>query len=229
MRGFTPDAEQAMLVHDWPGNITEMRQCITDALDKTDKDWITPVDLGLFKGIRAEGAPYQSEPLPFLSALQREEQQDDSYVPSSMDALDLALGEAVNNLVSGNRLQPLGIWAEDDMVLAALDRYREDRSKAALLLHTRARNISRWLPKIRARDEQRNSLPLWQDCRRLLREWIRESPLADDSPLVRVQGLLLAHVERHTAATTVTQRAGILGVSVPTYHKRLRSEAGAAE
>ena len=229
MRGFTPDAEQAMLVHDWPGNITEMRQCITDALDKTDKDWITPVDLGLFKGIRAEGAPYQSEPLPFLSALQREEQQDDSYVPSSMDALDLALGEAVNNLVAGNRLRPLGIWAEDDMVLAALDRYREDRSKAALLLHTRARNISRWLPKIRARDEQRNSLPLWQDCRRLLREWIRESPLADDSPLVQVQGLLLAHVERHTGATTVTQRAGILGVSVPTYHKRLRSEAGAAE
>ena len=229
MRGFTPDAEQAMLAHDWPGNITEMRQCITDAMDKTDKDWITPVDLGLFKGIRAEGAPYQSEPLPFLSVLQREEQQeDDSYVPTSVDALDLALGEAVNNLVSGASLRPLGTWAEDDMVLAALDRYRGDRSKAAQLLHTRARNISRWLPKIGARDEQRNSLPLWQDSRRLLREWIRELPLSDDSPLAQIQDLLLAHVERHTAATTVTQRAGILGVSVPTYHKRLRA-AGAAE
>ncbi|MCP4842024.1 MAG: hypothetical protein GY887_09865, partial [Halieaceae bacterium] len=46
MKGFTPDAEQAMLQYDWPGNISEMRQCIQDALDKTPKDWLTPVDLG---------------------------------------------------------------------------------------------------------------------------------------------------------------------------------------
>ena len=53
MKGFTPDAEQAMLLYDWPGNISEMRQCIYDALEKTDKDWLTPVDLGLFNGINS--------------------------------------------------------------------------------------------------------------------------------------------------------------------------------
>jgi L-asparaginase II len=40
-----------------------------------------------------------------------------------------------------------------------------------------------------------------------------------------VQTMLLSHVQRHTAATNVVQRAGILGVSVPTYHKRLRALA----
>ena len=67
MKGFTPDAEQAMLLYDWPGNISEMRQCILDALEKTEKDWLTPVDLGLFKGISPDGAPYLAEPRPFLT------------------------------------------------------------------------------------------------------------------------------------------------------------------
>ena len=225
IKGFTRDAEQAMLQHDWPGNITEMRQCITDALDKSDKEWITPVDLGLFKGISADGAAPASDSLPFLSALERDSSEDDTYKPSVLESLDQALGEAVNNLVAGDGMLPLGTWAEDDMVLAALGRYRDNISRAAQLLHTRARNISRWLEKIHARDQERNSHPLWQDCRRLLREWVRESPQADASPMETVQTMLLSHVQRHTAATNVVQRAGILGVSVPTYHKRLRALA----
>ena len=44
-----------MLQHDWPGNISEMRQCIVAAMDKTDKEWLTPVDLGIFKGLSAAG------------------------------------------------------------------------------------------------------------------------------------------------------------------------------
>ncbi len=76
MKGFTPDAEQAMLLYDWPGNISEMRQCIYDALEKTDKDWLTPVDLGLFKGINPDGVPYLPEPMPFLATVQADESDD---------------------------------------------------------------------------------------------------------------------------------------------------------
>jgi DNA-binding NtrC family response regulator len=226
LQGFTPDAEQAMLRHDWPGNITEMRQCIVDALDRSDKDWITPVDLGLYKGISAEGAPREPESLPFLSMLeQRDAAAAETYAPPTLEALDVALGEAVNNLVAAGDIRPLGTWAEDDMVLAALDRYRGNPGKAAQLLHTRSRNISRWLPRIEDRDEERNSHPLWQDCRRLLREWVRESPLAEESPIEQLQAMLLVHVQRQTADTSVADRAGILGVSVPTYHKRLKAAA----
>ena len=65
MQGFTPDAEEAMLQHDWPGNISEMRQVITSAMDHTDKDWITPVDLGLFKGVSPQEEPRAAGNRPF--------------------------------------------------------------------------------------------------------------------------------------------------------------------
>ena len=109
------------------------------------------------------------------------------------------------------------------MVLAALERYRGNPGKAAGLLHTRSRNISRWLPKIESREAERNSYPLWQESRRLLREWVRDLPLTEESPMERVQDRLLEHVQRRSADTSVAERAGILGVSVPTYHKRLRA------
>ena len=211
-----------MLQHDWPGNITEMRQCIVDALDRTDKAWITPVDLGLYKGIRAEGGSRDPETKPFLTILDEQGASGEAYTPSTLETVEQALGEAVNNLVASGDVRPLGTWAEDDMVLAALDRYRGNPGKAAELLHTRSRNISRWLPKIEIREQDRNSYPLWQECRRLLREWVRELPLSEESPMERVQGRLLEQLQRCSADTSVAERAGILGVSVPTYHKRLR-------
>ena len=230
LKGFTPDAEQAMLLHDWPGNITEMRQCIVDALERSDKEWITPVDLGLFKGINVEGAPRKAQSQPFLSAFEQGgSDSDDTYVPTTLESLDVALGQAVNNLVAARDIRPLGTWAEDDMVLAALERYRGNPGKAAAMLHTRSRNISRWLPKIEDRDEARNGHPQWQECRRLVREWVRESPLGETSPLETLQALLLAHVQRQAGATSVAERARLLGVSVPTYHKRLKSSAAAEQ
>ena len=61
--------------------------------------------------------------------------------------------------------------------------------------------------------------------RRLARE-VRESPLTGESPIAQVQVMLLGHVQRHSGATSVAERAQMLGVSIPTYHKRLKSEAG---
>ncbi len=228
LKGFTPDAEQAMLLHDWPGNITEMRQCIVDALERSDKAWITPVDLGLYKGISAEGSSRETGSEPFLSVFERQgdRSQEQAYTPTRLESLDVAIGQAVNNLVAAGDIRPVGSWAEDEIVLAALDRYRGNSAKAATLLDTRSRNITRWLPKIEAREEARNSHPLWQEVRRLLREWVRELPLAEESPIARVQAMLLAHLQRHAGATGVAERARMLGVSIPTYHKRLKTEAG---
>ena len=226
LKGFTPDAEQAMLLHDWPGNITEMRQCIVDALERSsDKAWITPVDLGLFKGISAEGSFAEPENQPFLTIFEQGQARDgdETYAPTTLESLDVALGQAVNNLVGGGDVRPVGTWAEDDIVLAALDRYRGNAGKAATLLHTRSRNISRWLSKIEAREEDRNSHPHWQEARRLLREWVRETPVADESPIEQVQTLVLGHLQRQAEVTSVAERARMLGVSVPTYHKRLKS------
>jgi len=222
MKGFTPDAEQAMLLYDWPGNISEMRQCIIDAMDKTAKDWLTPVDLGLFKGLTPGGAPYLPEPSPFLVMVEENADHGDTYVPSALETLDVALGEAVYNLLTSRSVKPLGAWADDEVVLATLDRYRDDSGRAAGFLHTKPRNISRWLPKIQARDAERNGSSLWQKPRRLLREWIRESPRLPESPQRVVQGLLLAHVDKQCDSISAANRARIIGVSMPTYLKRLR-------
>ena len=223
MKGLTPDAERAMLLYDWPGNISEMRQCIYDALEKTDKDWLTPVDLGLFKGIDPDGTPHLPEPEAFLTlAEKKEEGEDDVYVPSAMEALDVALGEAVHNLLDLGLVKPLGAWMEDELVLAVLDRYRNDLRRTSDFLQTKPRNISRWMPKIEQREEERNSSSLWQRPRRLLRDWVRESAQMEDSPLLMMQYKLMAHINEQGAALSTAKRAQIMAVSTPTYLKRMR-------
>lgn len=225
MKGFTPDAEHAMLLYDWPGNISEMRQCIHDALEKTDKDWLTPVDLGLFTGINPEGMPYLPEPRPFLATLQAGEVEEENYVPSAVEALHVALGEAVHALLALNMIKPLGAWLEDELVLATLDRYRGDLRRSGEFLHTKPRNISRWLPKIASREDERNGSALWQKPRRLLREWVRESPHLDTSPLTLMTDTLMAHVNEQGSSLGSATRARIMGVSTPTYLKRMRDIA----
>ncbi|CAA0121796.1 Transcriptional regulatory protein ZraR [Halioglobus japonicus] len=225
MKGFTPDAEQAMLLYDWPGNISEMRQCIHDALEKTDKDWLTPVDLGLFTGIKPDGAPYLPEPKPFLAVAATQPSDDENYVPSAQESVNVVLGEAVHSLLELNVIKPLGTWLEDELVLAALDRYRGDLRQTAEFLHTKPRNISRWQPKIAARESDRSGSALWQKPRRILREWVRESPQSEESPLTRMADTLMAHVNEQGGALGSAARARIMGVSTPTYLKRCR-EAG---
>lgn len=222
MKGFTPDAEQALLQYDWPGNISEMRRCIQDALDKTDKNWLTPVDLGLFRGINPEGLPFQPEPKPFLTAPQVLDSEEETYAPSALEAVHTALGEAVHSLLELNLVKPLGVWVHDELVLAALDRYRGDLQRTGEFLHTRPRNISRWLPGIRSREEERNGSSLWQQPRRLLREWVREAPQSEESPLSLMGDKLMSHVIAQGGALSSANRARIVGVSVPTYLKRLR-------
>tara|TARA_B110000503_G_scaffold140532_1_gene231670 strand:+ start:31180 stop:33342 length:2163 start_codon:yes stop_codon:yes gene_type:complete len=222
MKGFTPDAEQAMLLYDWPGNISEMRQCIHDALEKTDKDWLTPVDLGLFTGINPGGAPCQPAPKPFLATVAADEREDESYLPSVSDSLYVALGEAVQCLVTLNMIKPLGTWLEDELVLAALDRYRGDLRQTGEFLHTKPRNISRWLPKIAAREDERSGSALWQKPHRLLRQWVRESAQFEESPLSFMAEQLMVHVNEQGSVLRSATRARIMGVSTPTYLKRCR-------
>ncbi|GAB5451371.1 MAG: hypothetical protein Hals2KO_16990 [Halioglobus sp.] len=225
MRGFTPDAEQAMLLYDWPGNISEMRQCISDALDKTDKTWLTPVDLGLFDGIDPEGSHFVPESAPFLSAPEPDGSVSDAYEPSTLESLDVALGQAVRAVLELELIKPLGTWLEDEMVAAAMERYREDTPRAAEFLHTRSRNISRWMPKISAREAERAASALWQTPRRLVREWVRECSQLEDSPMLMLQDRLLAHLEEQAGSLSAAKRARLLGVSTPTYMKRLKQRA----
>lgn len=220
--GFTPDAEQAILSYEWPGNISEMRQTIAGALDKTGKDWITPVDLALFRGLSAARASAPPPKRAFLQASLEEAPEEASYAPTGLDEVGTALGEALHNLLETDTLKPLGAWLDDEVVLAVCERFRGNLPGAAQFLHTRARNISRWMPKILARDHERSTSSLWQPPRRLIRQWIKESAPMAEPPQQQVQAILLSHVVSQCGNIAVAERARIMGVSTPTYQKRLQ-------
>ena len=220
--GFTPDAEQAMLRHDWPGNISEMREVIRAALGRTDKEWITPVDLGIFRGISPDGASASAAERPFLEVTQEEPREDQAYVPSTSEELRMALGQALAASLETGALRPLGEWLDDEIILAACDRFGGDSRGAAGFLHTRPRNVGRWMPKIQAREQERENSLLWQDTRRLARRWILESAPMEAPPQQVAQDILLSLVLQQCNDISVADRARIMGVSTPTYQKRLK-------
>ena len=222
IKGFTEDAEQAMLVHEWLGNISEMRQRIVQALEASDKEWITPVDLGIYKSNAEGGELSPSSPGSFLDAVDKLPATEESYTPTPREQLDLALGEAVNKIVKKGAIVPLGAWLADDIVLATKQRYRGSMRSAAEFLHTNPRNLTRWAPKIEQRESERNGSPIWHDSRRLVAEWISATSLSPDSPLDDAQNMLLSHLEKLSDTLRVATRAKIMAMSTPTYQKRVK-------
>jgi DNA-binding NtrC family response regulator/GGDEF domain-containing protein len=220
--GLTPDAEQVILRHDWPGNISEMREVIKAALGRTDKEWITPVDLGIFKGITADGISSPAPERPFLEVMQEQPREEESYAPSAVDELRTALGQALAASLETGALRPLGEWLDDEVILAACDRFGSDSRGAAGFLHTRTRNIGRWMPKIVERNQEREDSLLWQDARKLARQWILETAPTELPPQQLAQDMLMSLVLQQCGDVSVADRARIMGVSTPTYQKRLK-------
>ena len=222
LTGFTPDAEQAMLQHDWPGNISEMRQCIVTALDKSDKEWLTPVDLGIFKGLSPGGGSGLPQKQAYLQMLVEAAPDEAHYTPTTLEELGVALGEAVHSLMEMGAIKPLGAWLDDEVVVAVCERYRENMRAAAEFLQTKPRNIGRWMPKVIAREQERNNSSLWQTPRLLVRRWLKEAAPMSEPPQQLVQAILLSHVVNQCAGISVADRARVMGVSTPTYQKRLQ-------
>ena len=138
----------------------------------------------------------------------------------------MALGEAVHGLLDQDLIKPLGTWLDDEVVLAACERYRDNTRAAADFLQTRARNIARWIPGIVAREQERGASSLWLTPQRLVRQWIRESAPMAKPPQQLAEAVLLSHVVRQCEDLSVAERARIMGVSIPTYQKRLHETVG---
>ena len=222
IRGFTADAEQAMLRHPWPGNISEMREMIRAALERTEKEWITPVDLGIFTGISADGSAAEPTRKPFLEVLQEAPVDEPDYAPSAREELRDALARALAAVLETGVIRPLGAWLDDEIVLAALERFGGDNRGAADFLHTRSRNVGRWLPRIAERQPERDASLMWQDSGALARQWILETPQLDVPPQQYAQELLMGLVLHQCDGVSVADRARLMGVSTPTYQKRLK-------
>jgi len=221
VKGFTPEAERAMLSHDWRGNITEVRERVTAALSHSQRQWLTPADLGL-------RAPLPETPAGnsllenFLEVLDTGKTRIDAYVPTPYEELDSIIADLVQDDEFRGAGWPIGTWLQDELVLAAMERYRGEQPRVAELLHTPSRNIGRWIPKIESRAIERAECDGWRNAARLVRDWVRALPATTDSPIESLEKMLLSHLERLDDKATTRDKAAILGVSAPTYQKRVR-------
>lgn len=225
-RQFTPEAEQAMLGHSWDGNISEMRQRIVHALETTGGDWVSPADLGLFGEMKPVESPARQ---PLLDGFGAEISHIGRYRPSAAEELEQRVAEAVHHVLSTGSDEPLGTWLDDEVVLAVLARCAGQSAKAAKCLHTTSRNIQRWLPRIEERRAQRDDSMYWKSVSEVVGRWVLDIDDHGVDPMGAARGMILRQLETQGMAVSLKARAGILGVSVPTYNKRLKLVAQQSE
>jgi hypothetical protein len=186
---------------------------------------LTPVDLGIFEAVASPPSD-RADSRAFLVRVDESEDPAEEYRASPIESLDTALGSLVSELAAGGDDLPLGQWLADEIVLAVRRRYPGDNRAGAEFLLTRPRNLSRWQPQIEGREADRLASDAWREPRRLVAMWIREIPPPDSSPLEQAENLLLSHLEQLAGSQPLRRRAHILGVSVPTYQKRLKQRQG---
>lgn len=214
LQGYTPEAEQAMRRHQWHGNLSELRQRVVRAMERRpEADWLSAADLQLYEGGRS-AAP---------ATLWTLQTAADVLAPSAWEELQIALAELLQAIVAGDCDDlPLGQWLRDELLLASLARYAGVASQAARLVQTSPRNVQRWYPAARQRDVEREACVEWSETRRLIQDWVRGLGLEGESPLLRLESLLLSRLEACSDRLPMARRVGLLGVSRPTYQKRLR-------
>lgn len=214
LQGYTPEAELAMRRHQWHGNLSELRQRVAHALDRRrDADWLSAADMQLYEGGRSAAA----------ATLWTLQTSAEVPVPSAWEELQIALAELLQMIVAGDCDDlPLGQWLRDELLLASLARYAGVASQAARLVQTSPRNVQRWYPAARQREVERAACAQWSETRRLVQDWVRGLGLEGESPLLRLESLLLSRLQACSDRLPMARRVGLLGVSRPTYQKRLR-------
>lgn len=218
-----PEAEQAMLAHPWEGNISEMRQRIVHALASGAREWLGPAELGLFP--RDPDAPRE----PLIDGFGGGVGATGDYQPGSREALELRLAEAVHHVLAQGEEIPLGTWLEDAIVRCVLSACAGQPARAARRLHTTSRNVSRWLPGIQQREIARRESLIWRPVQASVEHWVEEAVEPEQGLLQSAQALLLRQLELQGMDISVKNRAALLGVSPPTYNKRLKAIARSEE
>ncbi|GHD34758.1 sigma 54-interacting transcriptional regulator [Halioglobus pacificus] len=221
IKGLTPDAERAMLAHKWTGNITEVRERIIEALDYSDHEWITAADIGLHDAGDTATEP-TTNGAAFLDWASEGADTQEVYTPTALEELESLVAAMVAREVASPSGAPLGTWLQDELVTATLERYDGEQGRAASFLCTQARNLGRWAPRIAERTATRHAYRDWREVARLVRDWVRALPAEPPSPPATLEKLLLIQLERSGDNVTSREKSRLLGVSVPTYQKRLK-------
>ncbi len=219
-----PEAEALLLRSRWPGNVRELQNRILQSVILTEGESIGPEALG-----------FGTRPAPPSAVASAEADGHDRTDPATEDrgfearlaALRQQLGTLIEHALSTSpplRL-PLGTWLRDDLLLAASETKRTAREAAALI----GMPESTFRRRLRAAGDERaaglsSRTEAWSGMHLLLADLVRSAPSDEADLHARTQEILLEEILARLPGE-VGIGAQLLGVSPPTFRRRVRTVA----
>ena len=208
VHSFTVEAERLLLQYAWPGNVRELQNRLMQAVLLCRGEKLQPEDLQL------EQPMVRDVPSPTAT---------DSELWSELRAaLARQMVEALASAESAAR-QPLGRWLSDDLLLEAHAAAGGSGRRAAALVGLPPSSFQRRVSKAAQREKEglAHRATEWGEVRRILSELIVEATADGEDLLERAEEILLDEIRKH-APDDVQTGAALLGVTPPTFRRRLR-------
>ncbi|MFM9010917.1 MAG: helix-turn-helix domain-containing protein, partial [Planctomycetota bacterium] len=146
IRGFTPEALEAMRTYHWPGNIRELRNVVERAVVLAQDEWLDVADVSL-SHLASAGDTDRGAPRPA------------AFVPTSIEEMERRHVLATLEAVGGNKTKAAAILGTGPLVpttieemerrhvLATLEAVGGNKTKAAAILGIERSTLDRKLAK----------------------------------------------------------------------------------
>ena len=240
IRQLTPLTEQRLLQHSWPGNIRELQNRMMQAVILCESDEIGPAELGLPATGEESKAPLVGTAVavgrtprpvgvpasPALDASPGEGRRE-KPAPRFADLRD-RLQRVLARQIEGaadtgtGMVLPLGKWLSDDLILEADAAANGVARRSSAIVGIPETTYRRRLQ--RARAQERAGLSprsgTWNEVRNILSEIVRCQDLDGRNLLESLENLLLAEILSQFP-NEVRTGSGLLGVTAPTYRRRV--------
>jgi diguanylate cyclase (GGDEF)-like protein len=230
LQGLTADAERSLTTYPWPGNVRELQNRMLQAVVLAEHDRISTDDLRLPEeervtsgALSVSAAPQPGAPADSPAAGRADEPATDFASAWSRLGRLLDREVALAARESSGYLLPLGKWLAHDLVLEAYQEAHQVIARAALLTGLPETTFARRLRQAQSDAAVSRRSDSWPDVRDALAAVLRavNRPASCQCLLDDVEQRLLSSVLAHVPSDKSTRAAQLLGMSVPTYRRRL--------
>ena len=231
IRRMTPEAEKLLVDHRWPGNVRELQNLMMRAVILCDDERLGVDDLGpLIDTAYVTSQPQDHSAASPVGAVEISDTPPGSAKAVSSESASweelraLVAREIEVALAEGAAVaRPLGKWLGEDLVREAHMAVGGVARRAASMLGLPESTFGRRLRKAEALEASGLAFrtPSWRDVRSVLTQLVGNADIDTSGPLLnRAQRLLLEEIVGQVAGDVETGSA-LLGVTPPTYRRRL--------
>lgn len=203
INGFTEDALNGLVKYAWPGNVRELINLINRSVILCRDTQISSIHLGLFESDSVAGTKIDE----VLS----------SENPRSKFRSKIA--SSISECMAANKFPPIGLWLEDDIILAMVERQGGISSRAASALNLPETTLRRKMMKIQAESVTAEKPGYWSSMSALLPGYIEYAEARNLSVIEDCRRIVIEETIRQTSNRS--KAANLVGVSQPTYRKIL--------